>query len=205
VPSFTVTAAAQEVQLDGTGAAQAQYTVTNTSAFELTGRLIATPQSPARPEWFSIQGTSTRDFEPGAAEQVLLQISVPAGTPAGTYTVRLDAVSEATPDEDFTEGPSVSFDVRPAAPPPPPWWRRWWWLILIGVVVLLIVIGVVIWLATRGGGSSACSRQVGARKAPITTFPNVVTIVRPPVVTFPTDTTTPAPPPPPPTTTTACP
>jgi hypothetical protein len=200
VPSFTVTAAAQQVQLDGTGAGQAQYTVTNAGAFELTGRLIATPQSPAKPEWFAIAGAASRDFQPGAAEQVILQIAVPAGTAPGTYSVRLDAVSEATPDEDFTEGPSVAFDVVAAAPPPP-WWKRWWWLILIGAVVLLIVIGVVVWLLVRGGSSNACSPRSTALKSPVTTLPIVVTTIRPPIITFPV-TTQPTPPPPPPTTTT---
>src|SRR4029079_13142053 len=78
VPSFTVTAAGQKVQLDGTGAAQAQYTVTNTSVDELSGRLLATPQDPAKGEWFTIDGEATREFAPAAAEQVRLQIKVPA-------------------------------------------------------------------------------------------------------------------------------
>lgn len=182
MPSFTVTAAAQKVQLNGTGTAQAQYTVTNTSAFELTGRLIATPQSPAKQEWFSIAGTSTRDFQPAAAEQVLLQITVPAGTPPGTYSVRLDAVSEATPDEDFTEGPSVAFDVSPAAPPPPPWWKRWWWVILIGAVVLLALGGLAAWLLTRGGGSSNPPAPTTRPPFTFTVRPRPpITVVRPPL------------------------
>lgn len=153
MPSFTVTAAGQKVQLDGTGVAQAQYTVTNTSADELSGRLLATPQDPAKPEWFSIDGEATREFAPAAAEQVRLGIHVPAGTPPATYSVRLDAVSEVNPDEDFTEGPSVSFDV--ALPKPPvPWWKRFWWIFVIAGVVLLAIIGVVVWLLVRGNGSS---------------------------------------------------
>src|SRR5262249_55294006 len=94
VSSFTVTAAGQKVQLDGTGAAAAQYTVTTTSPDELSGRLLATPQDPAKAEWFSIDGEATREFAAAAAEQVRLKIKVPAGTPPATYSVRLDAVSE---------------------------------------------------------------------------------------------------------------
>lgn len=148
MPSFTVTAAGQKVNLDGTGSAEAQYTVTNTSPDDLNGRLLTTPQDPAKPEWFSIVGESTRDFAPGAAEQARVQIKVPAGTPPATYSVRLDAVSEANPDEDFTEGPSVSFDV--ALPKPPePWWKRWWWVFLIIAIVVLIGIGLAVWLLTK--------------------------------------------------------
>ena len=101
----------------------------------------------------SIAGDATREFAPGAAEQVLLQVRVPAGTPAGPYSVRLDAVSETSPDEDFTEGPSVAFDVVQAAPKPP-WWKKWWWVILIAVILLVIVIALVVWLLVRGGGGS---------------------------------------------------
>lgn len=151
--SFTVTSAGQKVQLDGTGAAQAQYTVTNTSADELSGRLLATPQDPAKAEWFSIDGEATREFAAAAAEQVRLQIKVPPGTTPATYSVRLDAVSEVNPDEDFTEGPSVSFDVT-LPKPPVPWWKRFWWIFVIAGVVLIAIIGVVVWLLLRGSGSS---------------------------------------------------
>jgi hypothetical protein len=153
VPSFTVTAAGQKVQLDGTGAAQAQYTVTNTSVDELSGRLLATPQDPAKGEWFTIDGEATREFAPAAAEQVRLQIKVPAGTPPATYSVRLDAVSEVNPDEDFTEGPSVAFDVT-LPKPPVPWWKRFWWIFVIAGVVLLAIIGVVVWLLVRGNSNT---------------------------------------------------
>jgi hypothetical protein len=169
VPSFTVTAAGQKVQLDGTGAAQAQYTVTNTSTTELNGRLLATPQDPAKPEWFSIVGEATRDFAPGGAEQARLQIQVPPGTPPATYSVRLDAVSEVNPDEDFTEGPSVSFDVSLPAPPEP-WWKKWWWVILIIALVVLIGIGVAVWLLTKSNGSTTTTASTVATA----TVPSVI-------------------------------
>jgi hypothetical protein len=161
VPSFTVTAAGQKVTLDATGAAQASFTVTNTTAQALNGRLLVTPTDPAKPDWFSIAGDSVRSFAPNAAVQVVVQLNVPATTAPGSYSFRLDAVSEVDPDEDFTEGPSVAFDVA-AAPPPPKKKFPWWILAIIGGVVLLIVIGVVIWLATKGDS-----------KEPIPTTPTV--------------------------------
>jgi hypothetical protein len=177
VPSFTVTAAGQKVQLDGTGAAQAQYTVTNTSADALSGRLLATPQDPAKPEWFSIVGEATREFAPGAAEQALIQINVPAGTPPATYSVRLDAVSEVNPDEDFTEGPSVSFDVTLPAPPMP-WWKKYWWIFLIIGLVVLIGIGVTVWLLTKGNGSPTTTTVPTTTAVATATVPSVVTLTQ---------------------------
>ena len=151
MPSFAVTAAGQKVNLDGSGAAQAPFTVTNTSAQTLRGRLLTKPREPAKPEWLSIVGESVRDFAPNAAEQVVAQLNVPPTTPPGSYSFRLDAVSEVDPDEDFTEGPSVAFEVTP---PPTPKKKKfpWWIFIVIGAIVLLIIIGVVVWLLTRDGG-----------------------------------------------------
>jgi hypothetical protein len=148
VSSFTVTTAGEKIQLDGTGAGKAQYTVTNTSAVTLTGRMLAVPQDPAKAEWFSIDGESAREFAPGAAETVVVEVRVPAGTPPKTYSFRLDAVSEANPDEDFTEGPTVSFDVS-LPKPPVPWWKKYWWIWVIVGVLLLAIIGVVVWLVLR--------------------------------------------------------
>jgi len=148
VPSFTVTAAGQKVNLDATGSAQAPFTVTNTSVQTLRGRLLTKPNAPAKPEWLSVVGESIRDFGPNAAEQVVVQLDVPPATAPGSYAFRLDAVSEVDPDEDFTEGPSVAFEVAP--PPPKPKKKfPWWILIVVGAVVLLIIIGVVVWLLTK--------------------------------------------------------
>jgi PASTA domain len=155
-PSFTVTAAGQKVALDDSGEGKASFTVTNTSPQALQGRLLARPREPAKPEWFTVVGESLRDFAPNAAEQVVVQLKVPPGTTPGSYSFRLDAVSEDDPDEDFTEGPSVAFDVT--APPPPKKKKfPWWILAIVGAVVLLIVIGVVVWLLVRDTGPESAT------------------------------------------------
>ena len=150
--SFTITATGQKVTLDSSGAAQASFTVTNTSAQTLRGRLLTRPSDPAKAEWFSIVGESVRDFAANDAEQIVVQLNVPPASPPASYSFRLDAVSEVDPDEDFTEGPSVGFDI---AAPPPPKKFPWWILAVVGAVVLLIIIGVVVFLLVRDGGSKA--------------------------------------------------
>jgi hypothetical protein len=152
LPSFTVTAADKKVNLDSSGAAQGRFTVTNTSAQTVKGRLLARPSEPAKPEWFSVGGESTRDFVPNVADQVVVQLTVPPSTAPGSYSFRLDAVSEVDPDEDFTEGPSVAFEV--AQPPQPKKPFPWLIVAVAGGVVLLIVIGVVVFLLVRGDGGS---------------------------------------------------
>ena len=151
--SFSVTAAGQNVTLDSAGAAKASFTVTNTSPQALRVRLLTRPRDPAKPEWFTVVGESVRDFAPNGTQQVVVELQVPPGTPPGSNSFRLDAVSEDDPDEDFTEGPSVAFEV--AAPPPPSKKKFPWWIFaIVGAVVLLIIIGVVVWLVTRGDNGS---------------------------------------------------
>jgi len=145
VPSFTITAAGTRVNLDSSGTARAQFTVTNTTPQSVRGRLLARPAAPASPDWFTIVGESVRDFGPNAAEQVVAQLDVPPGSPPGAYTFRLDAVSQVEPDEDFTEGPSVAFDVA-QAPAPPKKKFPWWILIVVGVLLVVVII---VFLALR--------------------------------------------------------
>ena len=146
-PAFVVTAAGEEVALDESGQARAQFTVTNASGEALKGRLLAKPRKPAKPEWFSVAGESIRDFAPDATEQVVVQLGVPKGSRPGTYRFRLDAVSEADPDEVFTEGPFVAFKV---APPTEPKKRFPWWIpVAVGAAILLSVVGALAFLVLR--------------------------------------------------------
>ncbi len=149
MPSFTVTAAGQKVPIDKDGAGQAAFTVTNTSAKPVRGRVLASALPPAEASWFSISGPTTFEFAPGEARSVVAQIAAPKGTKPGTYSVRCDAVAEENPDEDFTEGPSVSFEVaaeekKKGFP---------WWIVAVAAVVILGAIAAIV-LATRGGGGA---------------------------------------------------
>ncbi len=125
LPSFTITAASQKATLDDSRAAQVPFTVTNTSAQTVRGRLSTKPVEPAKSEWLSVIGESVRDFAASAAEQVIVQIRVPSGTPSGSYPFRLVAILETAPDEDFTKGPDIAFGVAASTPK-----RRFpWWLV----------------------------------------------------------------------------
>ncbi len=173
MPSFTVTAAGQSVQIDQAGGGQAAFTVTNTTAASVTGRLLVTPQAPAPTEWFTIAGPATRSFAPGAAESVAAQVVVPRGTAPGTYSFRVDAVAENNPDEDFTEGPPVSFEVKPAAvatKKPFPWW------ILI-IVALVLLGGGAAFALTRGGDTLPTPTvSTPAKDAVVSGTPPVLTV-----------------------------
>src|SRR6266498_390154 len=112
--SFAITAAIAQVTLDKAGTAQVSFTVANTSAQSVRARVVTKPLAPARSEWLSVIGEPVRDLSAGAAEQVIVQLGVPPDTPKGSYSFRLDAISETAPDENFAESPAVAFTV--AAP-----------------------------------------------------------------------------------------
>jgi hypothetical protein len=158
LPSFVVNPPAEPVELtDGT--AKVAFTVTNTSERALDGTALVHVEPPTAPEWFAVAGEATRRYQPGGVEQVAVTITVPAGTAPGSYGFRLDAKSDENPDEDYTEGPGVAFEVPPPPPPKPvPWWRKYWWVIAIAAAVVIAIVVLVIVL-TRGAEADIPERN----------------------------------------------
>jgi hypothetical protein len=144
MPSFTISAPATGPIILRSGAGSVAFTVTNTSQRTVAGMVSVVPEPPAADPWFRLDGAASRTFQPGGVEQVPVAIAVPAGTPAASYAFRLDAKAEENPDEDYTEGPSVSFAV--AEPARAPWWKKYWWIIAIAAVVLIAIVLAVVLL-----------------------------------------------------------
>lgn len=123
---FAITTSTSSVRVSGAGQAVVTFTVTNALGRPVRARALLEPEGAVRPEWLSLAGDSERDFPSDGTHQFTVRIAVPPGTPEGTYAFRLSAVSVENPDEDFTTGPSVGFQVsRPAVPvkkKPFPWW-----------------------------------------------------------------------------------
>ena len=103
---------ADKLHLDQNRQGAVACTVTSTRG-PIRARSIIVPQGTARAEWFKLEGPAERFID--GTEQFTVKISVPAGTKAGDYSFLLRVVSEASPDDEFTEGPQVAFEV-PAAP-----------------------------------------------------------------------------------------
>lgn len=142
---FAVTTASEKVPLDAKGSGDIAFTVSNTSGKRVRCRVKVVPQNPAVKGWLTIAGEPEIDFPPGAAQQVKVSVAVPAGGAEGAYVFRLDAVSVERPDEDYTQGPAVSFPVFKQAKP-----KRFPWWIPVAAAVLLGAGGLGIWLFERG-------------------------------------------------------
>ena len=140
---FAITAATNSVRLDDRRQGAATFTVFNASGRALQGRIQIVPLGQAAASWFQGDGAPNRAFAIGGTEQVSVSLAVPPAAPPGSYTFRLDMVGVDNPDEDYTAGPVVTFEV-PAAPPPKkpfPWW--------IVAVVAVAVIAVLLFVLTR--------------------------------------------------------
>jgi hypothetical protein len=148
---FSITAATDAIRLDSQGRGTTTFTVSNVSGRARRGRARLIPTDPGQASWLSLDGEAERDFTADGTQQYTVRAAVPPGTPPGRHTFGLDVVSVENPDEEWSQGPKVAFEV-PATPPPKkpfPWW------ILIVVLALLLVGGLVAWLLKRGGAPEA--------------------------------------------------
>lgn len=156
---FAITTPTNTVDLGPDRRAEALFTVSNISDRPTRGRARVTAQNPAAAPWLTLEGEAERDFLAGGTEQVTVVIAAPSMAPPGSYVFRLDMVGVDNPDEDFTQGPGVTFDV--AALPVPATFP--WWVVVVGAVVLLAVIGGII--AVVSGAKVAVPDVTGLTRA----------------------------------------
>ncbi len=143
---FAITTTATAVPLDTGRQGRLSFTVSNTSGRPIRGRARLVPANPAAASWLSLQGDAERDFPAAGTQQYTVQILVPPTGPAGSYPFRLDVVGVDNPDEELTQGPSVTFTVPEPAPPPKPFP---WWIVVVAAVLLLAVIGGAVFFLTQ--------------------------------------------------------
>src|SRR4029077_8929275 len=142
---FAITAARETVTLDNQGRAEVSFTASNTGPKSIAGRAKLVPLGSAKAAWLSLEGEQERNFAKGEAHQLTVHIAVPPGTPVGKYSFRLNIISVENPDDEFTEGPSVSFEVKELAPAAPPARKFPWWIVAVAAVVVLGA-GIITWL-----------------------------------------------------------
>jgi PASTA domain-containing protein len=144
---FAITAVSDRVSIGGDGRGEITFTVTNSSARPLRGRLRVRPLGSTKGEWLNIAGEIERNFSPNATQQVVVKVAPPQGAPAGKYQFRLDAVSVTNPDDDFTEGPTVDLEVKPTEAPKKPFpWR----IVAAAAGAVVLIVGLT-WLLWPGG------------------------------------------------------
>lgn len=145
---FTVTTGTNNVQVGAERRNAVAFTVYNASGQEVRGRasLATVPGGAPHAAWLAIDGEVERAYAIGGAEQVGVNITVPADAAPGNYTFRLNMVATYNPDETLTEGPTVTVTVPEPEPAPQRKFPIW---IIPLVLVVLAIIAVIVVIATR--------------------------------------------------------
>jgi hypothetical protein len=159
--AFDITATTSNVQLDASGQGEVSFTISNKLGQGVNVRATVEPAGNARVEWMKFPDGMERVLSPDGTAVIPVRISVPPGTPPGSYSFGLVVASVSNPDEHYDRGPSVAFSVVAAAAPvkkPFPWW-----LVALAAGVVIIVGGVVAILSSRGGEGpglgAACAKK----------------------------------------------
>ena len=145
---WTISAAAERVELDAAGKAEATFTVTNNGPVDQRMVFDVVTADNADRSWFTVAQPQVM-AKHGGSFTFLVAIAVPAGTAAGpTWFAGRAYSAEAAPEETAVVSDRVVCEVLPSAVPPP-WWKRWWWVIVVAALAL-VTLGVVLFLLLSG-------------------------------------------------------
>lgn len=152
---FDVTTATEKVTAEN-GMATAVFTVTNNTDQAIRSIVKIKPLDDTERKWLSIEGEAERDFSPNGTQQYTVNFEKPEtasaaegeNRPAESFPFRFDVVSSINPDEDFTEGPTVTVEI-PEEKIPEPNGFPIWIPIVAGIVLLAVIGGVVGYLLLR--------------------------------------------------------
>ncbi|MBI3943400.1 MAG: hypothetical protein HY326_10345 [Chloroflexi bacterium] len=165
--SFFVTTPAETIELDADRRAEISFAVSNASGRRSRGRARVTTPNFTAGHWLSLDGEAEREFRVGDTNVYSVRIAVPPDAPAGNYTFRLDVIGVDNPDEDFTAGPFVAFDV----PAPVPIIKPFpWWIVAVVVAVIIVVGGIFALLSNQNAARQAvatATAQVAATQTAV--------------------------------------
>ncbi|MEP7104811.1 MAG: choice-of-anchor D domain-containing protein [Chloroflexota bacterium] len=136
VPPLSITASATELKVSPGASAAVVFTVANRGAQPVTVVGQPKPLGATGESWLSLDPHQAR-ADVGGEVTFTLTIQVPAATRGGSYYVRVDAWTEADPDETAIEGPVVRVEVLLARAVSH--WKLW--AAIAGGVVVLLLIG----------------------------------------------------------------
>jgi hypothetical protein len=150
---FTIETPSNTIQLDDKRQGTVVFNVINQLGRAITASARIVPGDPAQQTWYTIEGDVKREFALTGNQAYTVQEKVPptapptkSTDPAATYTFRFDEVGEVNPDEEFTNGPTVTYTIQPPKEVRP---IPWLWIGIGAGVLLLVVIGIVVFILTR--------------------------------------------------------
>lgn len=136
---------------DGRGSAGFTVRYVGGRAVEAWARAV--PVEGAEQSWLQPEPPEQRDMQPGQTHTFSVAVAVPSGTPSGRHGLRLDVMSVDNTDEEYAQGPVVSFEVAGSPPPEPKPSGFPWWMVITAAVVLVLIGGGAAWWLTADDGS----------------------------------------------------
>jgi len=133
--AFDIVPTTKSAKLDASGKGQLEFTVTNALKRDVRARVRVVPEGQTKAEWLKLDATE-KDLKADGTAKFAVNIAAPKEAAAGEYAFHILVASVAKPDDEFANGPTVSFPVTP----PPPEGKKpfpWWILIVVGAVVLI--------------------------------------------------------------------
>ncbi|CAA6806348.1 MAG: Unknown protein [uncultured Thiotrichaceae bacterium] len=176
---FSITSTQQVVKLDANGQGKIIFTVFNASDHAITpAKAQLVTQQPEIRDWVT-PGDDDADetgkaftpkiFARGATQQYTVNVAVPEKAPAGKYGFRLTLIGVDNPDEDFTEGPLINFEVAAKEAPPPPTHPKPWLWIILGTLLFIGVAGGVIYALMSNGDAETQTVAIANYKGTLIT------------------------------------
>jgi hypothetical protein len=159
--AFDIAPTTKSAKLDASRKGQLEFTVTNALKRDVRARVRVVPEGQTKVEWLKLDATE-KDLKADGTAKFTVSIAAPKEAAAGDYAFHIVVASVAKPDDEFANGPPVSFSV----PQPPPEGKKpfpWWILIVVGAVIL--VGGGVTWLLVPKGAKVAAGTPCGPGKA----------------------------------------
>jgi hypothetical protein len=146
--SFAITTLSNIVSLRDDRTGEVTFTVSNALGRPIRGRARIVPDDPATAPWISLVGEAEYLLGTAATQRFSVRIEAPPTAPAGNVRFRLDMIDVANPDENYAQGPGVTFRVPEALDvhKPFPWWIV---AVAAGVILLIGAVGVTVWLWPR--------------------------------------------------------
>ena len=130
---FSIRTTKENIALSSQGEGHLAFSVHNTSTKAiLPAKAQIETDLPEAETWISFVNGDEKDFAIGATQQFQVRIQVPDDARADKYSFRLSMIGVESPDEHFTQGPSVSFVVPEKKVAPAVRKLPWLWIGLGG-------------------------------------------------------------------------
>ena len=144
------------------GKASASFTVRYVGDRTVEARAQPVALKGAKDDWLEVESPGTREMEPNQTQNFKVSVKAPPGTPAGDYAMRLDMVSVDNTDEEYDQGPTVSFKVEENKEKDSATSGFPWWVVAVIAVVLVLAIGGGTWYALSGNSEEEGLKPVTA-------------------------------------------